>query len=287
MDEREYRDQEGNVVTLDKLVRIEPEWAANIIRHYESKLDARDAQLAAMKGGPVTCEKHSWVGDDECAYCKIDELSDMLAANLQIVDYVQLKQRAAAAECKLRESERRLADAYRDRENVLADWSATKAKLNEALEQEKHSDECWRAQCEENEQLKSKLETCQAERDKYERWFYAKFGEAFTTGEEMDALVEGNRELQSRLEELQSVIRGSLMTMAAACHANGGELRIPMRSIQAISTDDRIAQETTIDGTAVVFRLCERDAARVVEKLTPAESPICDAGHNISIDASY
>src|SRR5690606_34379832 len=39
MAEREYKDSEGNVVTLDKLVRIEPEWAANIIRWYEGKLD--------------------------------------------------------------------------------------------------------------------------------------------------------------------------------------------------------------------------------------------------------
>lgn len=38
MAEREYKDSEGNVVTL-KLVRIEPEWAANVIRWYESKLD--------------------------------------------------------------------------------------------------------------------------------------------------------------------------------------------------------------------------------------------------------
>ena len=45
MAKREYRDSQGNVVTLDKLVRIEPEWAANIIRWYEGKLDRYHSAL--------------------------------------------------------------------------------------------------------------------------------------------------------------------------------------------------------------------------------------------------
>lgn len=58
MAEREYKDSEGNVVTLDKLVRIEPEWAVNIIRWYEGKLDrceellATAYQLAGLVGAP-------------------------------------------------------------------------------------------------------------------------------------------------------------------------------------------------------------------------------------------
>lgn len=55
MAEREYKDSEGNVVTLDKLVRIEPEWAANIIRWYEGKLDEYEhrEKVGRIKFGPL------------------------------------------------------------------------------------------------------------------------------------------------------------------------------------------------------------------------------------------
>src|SRR5690606_25069584 len=49
MAEREYKDSQGNVVTLDKLVRIEPEWAANIIRWYEGKLDAAELREKGLR----------------------------------------------------------------------------------------------------------------------------------------------------------------------------------------------------------------------------------------------
>ena len=41
-----------------------------------------------------------------------------------------------------------------------------------------------------------KLEKCEAERAKYERWFYEKFGQAFEAEEDLDALLEANRDLQ-------------------------------------------------------------------------------------------
>src|SRR5690606_652889 len=55
MAEREYKDSEGNVVTLDKLVRIEPEWAANIIRWYEGKLDEYEHQNEALASRLEKC----------------------------------------------------------------------------------------------------------------------------------------------------------------------------------------------------------------------------------------
>src|SRR5690554_1535640 len=57
MAEREYKDSEGNVVTLDKLVRIEPEWAADIIRWYEGKLDRYCSALERII--------EAWDGDSE------------------------------------------------------------------------------------------------------------------------------------------------------------------------------------------------------------------------------
>lgn len=39
----DYQDQEGNPVTLDKLCRTEPEWAANQIRHRDKLQDELDA----------------------------------------------------------------------------------------------------------------------------------------------------------------------------------------------------------------------------------------------------
>lgn len=51
-----------------------------------------------------------------------------------------------------------------------------------------------------------KLEKCEAERAKYERWFYAKFGDAFERGEHIDELLESNRELSSRLEKGKALL---------------------------------------------------------------------------------
>lgn len=38
--EPEYRDREGNRVTLEQLCRLEPEWAAHTIRFYKRQLSA-------------------------------------------------------------------------------------------------------------------------------------------------------------------------------------------------------------------------------------------------------
>lgn len=43
-----YYDADGNEVSLDKLCRTEPEWAANVIRQYVTKLEA------------VTKERDEW-----------------------------------------------------------------------------------------------------------------------------------------------------------------------------------------------------------------------------------
>lgn len=71
MAEREYKDSEGNVVTLDKLVRIEPEWAANIIRWYEGKLEKRTAALRES----VTAID-DWIRTTAPEHCGADHLAE-------------------------------------------------------------------------------------------------------------------------------------------------------------------------------------------------------------------
>lgn len=47
MQEQEnYKDIDGNDITLEKLVRTEPEWAANVIRYYKKKLGHNDEVMA-------------------------------------------------------------------------------------------------------------------------------------------------------------------------------------------------------------------------------------------------
>jgi len=51
---RQYKDVSGNPVTLDWLVRNEPEWAANQIRHrdkIESELAETKARVMVLEGG--------------------------------------------------------------------------------------------------------------------------------------------------------------------------------------------------------------------------------------------
>src|SRR5690606_6426261 len=61
MAKREYKDSEGNVVTLYTLVQIEPEWAASIIRWYEGKLKTLTHELEqtveALEAANSTCDR--------------------------------------------------------------------------------------------------------------------------------------------------------------------------------------------------------------------------------------
>lgn len=60
---------------------------------------------------------------------------------------------------------------------------------------------------EERDSLSSKLEKCEAERAKYERWFYEKFGQAFEAEEDLDALLEANRGLQAKLDRYRTALK--------------------------------------------------------------------------------
>lgn len=60
---------------------------------------------------------------------------------------------------------------------------------------------------EERDSLSSKLEKCEAERAKYERWFYEKFGQAFEAEEDLDALLEANRDLQAKLDRYRTALK--------------------------------------------------------------------------------
>lgn len=66
---------------------------------------------------------------------------------------------------------------------------------------------------EERDSLSSKLEKCEAERAKYERWFYEKFGQAFEAEEDLDALLEANRGLQAKLKLFLEGSREALLVM--------------------------------------------------------------------------
>ena len=90
MAKREYKDSEGNVVTLDKLVRIEPEWAANIIRWYEGKLDAAENAMRKV----VSHLQHSQRGSTHWAGCSdvhpVCQAIDMLVNALPSRDVEKL-----------------------------------------------------------------------------------------------------------------------------------------------------------------------------------------------------
>lgn len=45
----------------------------------KSKLGEVSAELAATKMVKVTCEEHSWGGDDNCPYCRLDDALQRLA----------------------------------------------------------------------------------------------------------------------------------------------------------------------------------------------------------------
>jgi hypothetical protein len=54
-DERKYYDQEGNECSLDKLCRLEPEWAANRLRVAEDAVEKLRALCAALPEGVMVC----------------------------------------------------------------------------------------------------------------------------------------------------------------------------------------------------------------------------------------
>lgn len=51
MSDEDYKDMDGNPVTLEKLIRTEPEWAASRVREgrkAEAELAARDKRIAEL-----------------------------------------------------------------------------------------------------------------------------------------------------------------------------------------------------------------------------------------------
>ena len=49
-EDEEYFDTEGNPTTLYKLIRSEPDWAANVIRQYKKENERMRGQLAIADG---------------------------------------------------------------------------------------------------------------------------------------------------------------------------------------------------------------------------------------------
>jgi hypothetical protein len=109
----QYKDVSGNPVTLDWLVRNEPAWAANQIRHRDSLAD----QLAQSK------EHHEYYRNKTSEFMGVNqELSYKLAQ--------AIKERDEARKI----SEERFAllqkwESFRDTINTLADLDRLKGKL--------------------------------------------------------------------------------------------------------------------------------------------------------------
>lgn len=68
MPERKYFDADGNPITLYKLVRIDPDWAASRIRCGEQAMAQRDQLLDALK---ALTERSSDLAS-QCGYFKND-----------------------------------------------------------------------------------------------------------------------------------------------------------------------------------------------------------------------
>lgn len=88
------------------------------IEELESKLDEVSKELAATKGGPISCEAHGWSGDDECAYCQVTDAAAGRAyaegvAEAAMERWEAAEERAKALESRLGTVEQLLRDTMR------------------------------------------------------------------------------------------------------------------------------------------------------------------------------
>jgi hypothetical protein len=72
MDEREYRDVDGNRCSLDELCRREPAWAANRVRVTEARVRELEAQL--REAGEFAERKAERVHALEAQLARLDRL---------------------------------------------------------------------------------------------------------------------------------------------------------------------------------------------------------------------
>lgn len=63
------------------------ETLADQLAAMQRRAEAAEAELAATKGGPVSCDSHGWVGDDNCAYCRAEAAeADWQAAERRLLE---------------------------------------------------------------------------------------------------------------------------------------------------------------------------------------------------------
>ncbi len=74
----EFQDRDGNPVSLDKLCREEPEWAANRIRvERAAAQELVDAMPKCLIHSSTFAERYGWMADNgdvvyHCSDCQID-----------------------------------------------------------------------------------------------------------------------------------------------------------------------------------------------------------------------
>jgi hypothetical protein len=117
---RIYKDSNGNPVSLDKLVRDEPEWAANQIRHRDTVEKQRDAVGKAAAEYAAATEK------------KLDE-ARAESARLQ-TQLTESRQEVTCLHAKAKEQRARVFDVLRAGNKHFAEARAEAARLREALE---------------------------------------------------------------------------------------------------------------------------------------------------------
>ena len=61
-DDKKYQDIDGNYVTLDKLCRTEPAWAANVIRTLRADRDELQTRLTELYSAAELVDKHESLG---------------------------------------------------------------------------------------------------------------------------------------------------------------------------------------------------------------------------------
>ena len=91
----DYRDCDGNPVTLDKLCRDEPAWAANVIRQHVDRIAEREAADADAGMGALLrlrrrCAAKARAGDANAEF--YGDMANELAAEAQrLKDMVEVR----------------------------------------------------------------------------------------------------------------------------------------------------------------------------------------------------
>lgn len=55
-----YHDSDGKEISIHKLVRLEPDWAASIIPHLNKEIESKDKVIAELRGQLNIAKKSCW-----------------------------------------------------------------------------------------------------------------------------------------------------------------------------------------------------------------------------------